>query len=173
MSSGSQAMKHWFIGTTPKLGNRPIFTLQQTLITPKVSQMIGHGNCPAQSSLPVLEFLATGMYVVRNFPCNSSLIHKLKKALMSRRFKDVTIQEQLQAAPYCFKLTKKATPSIMANIFWAKNVLMQEMECMFESMWHICVLILPSDEHIHIEEGTCISHANIIHMPSSFRNGSV
>jgi len=44
------------------------------------------------------------------------------------RLKDVTIQEQLQAALYCFKLTKKVTPSIMANIFWAKNVLMQEME---------------------------------------------
>ena len=96
-------------------------------------QVICHGNCPAQSSLPVLEFLATSMYVVRNFPCNISLIHKLKKALMGRRFKDVTIQE-LQAALYCFKLTKKATPSILANNFWAKNMLMQEMEYMFESM---------------------------------------
>jgi hypothetical protein len=82
----------------------------------------------------VLESLATSMYVVRNFPRNISLIHKLKKALMGRRFKDVTIQEQLQAALYCFKMTKKATPSILANIFWAKNVLMQEMEYMFESM---------------------------------------
>jgi len=67
------------------------------------------------------------MYVVWNFPLNISLIHKLKKTLMGR-LKDVTIQEQLQAALYCFKLTKKVTPSIMANIFWAKNVLMQEME---------------------------------------------
>lgn len=58
---------------------------------------------------------------------------------MGRRFKDVTMQEQVQAALYCFKLTKMATPSIMASIFWATNVLMQEMEYMFESMWHICV----------------------------------
>lgn len=102
-----------------------------------VGRCVCHGNCPAQSSLPVLAFLATSMYVVRNSPHNISLIHKLKKTLMARRFNDVTIQEQLQAALYCFKLTKKATPSIMANIFWAKNVLMKEMEYMFESMWHI------------------------------------
>lgn len=87
----------------------------------------------------MLEFLATNMYVVCNFPRNIPLIHKLKKTLMGIRFKDVTIQEQLQAVLYCFKLTKKVTPSIMANVFWTKNVLMQEMEYMFESMWHICV----------------------------------
>jgi hypothetical protein len=51
-----------------------------------------------------------------NFCATFCLIHKLNKALMSR-FKDATIQEQLQAALYCFKLTKKASPSIMANIF--------------------------------------------------------
>lgn len=107
-------------------------------LTP-LGSCICHGNCSAQSSLPVLEFLATSMYVVLNLPRNISLIHKLKKALMGRRFEDVTIQGQLQAALYCFKVTKKATPSIMANIFWAKNVQMQEMEYMFASMLHICV----------------------------------
>jgi hypothetical protein len=72
----------------------------------------------------VLEFLATSMYVVQNFPHNISLIHKLKKAPMGRRFKDVTIQEHLQTALYCFKVTEKATPSIIAN--------------MIESTWHMC-----------------------------------
>lgn len=44
LSSGSQAMKHEFIGMTLKHSNRPIFTLQQTIITPKASQMIHYEN---------------------------------------------------------------------------------------------------------------------------------